>query len=327
MIQLYSPAPNITPTMKTSYSSSDESTPGEDSQWTSGHHSDFSIDFILNEAGPGSRRRLQRSGTPEAANRTEISLGNSPPLDGFAWLQCTRYRPPKLQRNRRKEGRQRRQPGRNPRIPFSAEQVALLEQRFRASQYLGGSEVAKLSTMLCLSDTRVKIWFQNRRARERRERQTNSSNSTNSSPDKQEKSSNPVLGESPAKSQMKILPTSQTSAFMPYSLKLASNSTMDNNSSYNLIKNVANSNMDNNKCYNLIKNVSNSSMDNKSYNFVKDATNTKMEINIYNRIKTASNSMNDHSIVKNYTFYQEAPLELSPHARVENRKLNITTCK
>ncbi|RZF47486.1 hypothetical protein LSTR_LSTR007413 [Laodelphax striatellus] len=215
--------------MKTSYSSGDESpSPGEDSgHWTSGHHSDFSIDYILSKDGPGSRR-TQQPRSPETA-----------PLDGFAWLQCTRYRPPKLQRSRRKEGRQRRQPGRNPRIPFSGEQVALLEQRFRASQYLGGSEVARLSSILCLSETRVKIWFQNRRARERRERQANSTGiSTNSPTDEKEATTNSCIGESPIKSNIKILPTSQTSAFMPYAFKMASNSSiMDNN--YDSIKNYA----------------------------------------------------------------------------------------
>ncbi|KAF4517435.1 hypothetical protein B566_EDAN005044 [Ephemera danica] len=89
----------------------------------------------------------------------------------FEWLQCTRYRPPRLPRSRRREGAQRRKLGRNPRIPFSSAQVSVLEQRFRRGHYLSSADVAELASFLALSETRVKIWFQNRRARERRDRE------------------------------------------------------------------------------------------------------------------------------------------------------------
>ncbi|XP_042220980.1 homeobox protein MSX-1-like [Homarus americanus] len=89
----------------------------------------------------------------------------------FEWLQCTRYHPPKLPRVKRREGGQKRKLGRNPRVPFSSSQLAALEARFRQSQYLSSCDVADLSALLNLTETRVKIWFQNRRARERRDRE------------------------------------------------------------------------------------------------------------------------------------------------------------
>ncbi|ELT94141.1 hypothetical protein CAPTEDRAFT_70959, partial [Capitella teleta] len=57
---------------------------------------------------------------------------------------------------------------RNPRVPFTQHQVVMLEQKFRHTHYLSSVDVAELSAKLNLTETRVKIWFQNRRARERR---------------------------------------------------------------------------------------------------------------------------------------------------------------
>lgn len=45
-----------------------------------------------------------------------------------------------------------------------------MEQKFKETPYLSTEEVNALSKKLQLADIRVKIWFQNRRARERREK-------------------------------------------------------------------------------------------------------------------------------------------------------------
>ena len=55
-----------------------------------------------------------------------------------------------------------------PRVPFSALQLMLLEQRYSHARYLSKSDVSELSSRLRLPEHRVKIWFQNRRSRERR---------------------------------------------------------------------------------------------------------------------------------------------------------------
>ncbi|XP_038073233.1 homeobox protein MSX-2-like [Patiria miniata] len=103
------------------------------------------------------------------------------PLTRFSWLQCTRYKPPRLPRAKRKDGAKKRKLGRNPRVPFSPSQVTTLEQKFRCTHYLSSIDVAELSAALNLSENRVKIWFQNRRARERRDKET-ASKDTPSSP-------------------------------------------------------------------------------------------------------------------------------------------------
>ncbi|CAH8453800.1 unnamed protein product [Heterobilharzia americana] len=58
---------------------------------------------------------------------------------------------------------------RSPRIPFTRDQIFGLERKFQKSKYLSGWEVKQLAINLNLTETRVKIWFQNRRARERRD--------------------------------------------------------------------------------------------------------------------------------------------------------------
>ncbi|KAB7497727.1 Homeobox protein MSX-1 [Armadillidium nasatum] len=99
------------------------------------------------------------------------NLNENTNMARFDWLQCTRYKPPKLPRTRRRDTVTRRKMGRNPRVPFTASQLASLESRFRQTQYLSSCDVAEMSSLLHLTETRVKIWFQNRRARERRDRE------------------------------------------------------------------------------------------------------------------------------------------------------------
>ncbi|XP_040271748.1 homeobox protein Nkx-2.6 [Bufo bufo] len=63
---------------------------------------------------------------------------------------------------------------RKPRVLFSQVQVYELERRFKQQKYLSAPEREQLASVLKLTSTQVKIWFQNRRYKCKRQKQDRS---------------------------------------------------------------------------------------------------------------------------------------------------------
>ncbi|GMT23133.1 hypothetical protein PFISCL1PPCAC_14430, partial [Pristionchus fissidentatus] len=58
------------------------------------------------------------------------------------------------------------------RTTFSVDQLAALDYAYRRNGYVTGEKRAKLAETLGLTDTQVKVWFQNRRTKDRKKKES-----------------------------------------------------------------------------------------------------------------------------------------------------------
>nr|XP_040053453.1 homeobox protein pnx isoform X1 [Gasterosteus aculeatus aculeatus] len=142
-----------------------------------GHRTPFSVEDILDPTRFTGTKVCAEDATGEEHTPHGLGMGLSPVRGGFTELYFLSGASPPGDANRKQpprppeeapcppEGKRRR-----VRTAFTVEQLRILERSFRTSHYLSVLERHAVASALRLSETQVKIWFQNRRTKWKKER-------------------------------------------------------------------------------------------------------------------------------------------------------------
>ena len=114
---------------------------------------------------------------------SSFAVGYDPSIAGDKLLESVQHHPPGLiyapgpqpttpdglgKMDDKGAGKDGKKDGKKGRATFSGTQIDELEKAFQATQYLTTAERSRLADRLSLSESQVKIWFQNRRTKCRR---------------------------------------------------------------------------------------------------------------------------------------------------------------